>query len=194
MSPHNQLRQFKLKDDIAPHNGKIKLKLAGFSFQNIISLEDVIAAIDVLPAAHLSGLQELFYDPDRMTIYDADISQWNSLSNSKGSFNRDRRRVLIYAFDNREMFFKVLYHEIGHYVFYNIINGSIRKKWVGQISKQSGYVSKYAALNASEDFAETYAAFVLHPQKLHTLGQKLSFMRREVFNGYAVDAQHLLTR
>jgi len=194
MSDHKTFTQFKLKDDIAPHNGKIRLKLAGFSFQNIVTVEDVVEAIDVLPSLHLSGLQELYYDPDRMTIYDADTSQWNALSNSKGSFNREKRRVLLYAFDNRDMFYQVLFHEIGHYVFYNIINGTIRKKWVTQISKQGGYVTKYAALNPSEDFAETYAAYVLHPDKLCTLGQKLSFMRHDVFNGYPVNGKKLSGR
>ena len=114
------------------------------------------------------------------------------LNKSKASYNRERKRVLVYDFDNKEMFYHILYHEIGHYVFYNIINGFVRKKWVTQISKNSPYVTKYAAVNASEDFAETYATFILKPAKLYTLGQKLSFMRQEIFKGYRTDTTSLL--
>ena len=38
-----------------------------------------------------------------------------------------------HAFKDLEEFRHVIYHEIGHHVFYCIITGAVRKKWVTEI-------------------------------------------------------------
>jgi hypothetical protein len=47
-----------------PTPGKLNLKIAGFSRQSIVSISQIVQAIDLLPAFHLEGLREIVYAPD----------------------------------------------------------------------------------------------------------------------------------
>jgi hypothetical protein len=81
------------------------------------------------------------------------------------------------------LFHHVLYHEIGHFVFYFAIGSNIKKLWVTEIFPHSNCVTAYAEQSASEDFAETYAAYLRDPAALKDLPQKEVFMRECVFSG-----------
>lgn len=58
----------------------------------------------------------------------------------------------------------------------------MKKKWVTEICRSAPFITLYASTNASEDFAETYASFVLQPEKLKQIPLKYQFMLNEVFH------------
>ena len=178
------IKQYKLQQDDRPYSGKIKLFLTGFKKQNIISVDDIVNAVDRLPDSHLQGLHELIYDPLRSSLENVDYSQWVLLSKSKGSFCQQQRAVTIYDFDDKQMFHQVLYHEIGHYVFYLIIDSVMKKHWVTKLFPNSKYITKYASRNGSEDFAESYAAYVLNPKELIKIPSKYYFIQNKIFKGF----------
>jgi hypothetical protein len=165
-----------------PTSGRLRLYLTGFGRQNIVPMEGIIAALEALPAHHLAGLYGIRYDPRRETqsllshylgqpIRRTSRAQFLGLSNT----------ISVYAFRSREECFQTLYHEIGHHVFYGVIGSRLKKIWVTELYPGSGHVSDYAATNATEDFAESYAAYLLKPAALLRLSAKHVFMRDRVF-------------
>jgi hypothetical protein len=42
------------------------------------------------------------------------------------------------------MFFHMLYHKIGHFVFYLVIGSRVKKRWVARIYPGSSCVTRYA--------------------------------------------------
>ncbi len=158
-------------------NGTLSLKLAGFSEQDNIPIGDIVAAIDVLPNHHLAGLREIVYAPD-----------WPQqtpprLGSPHAQFIQRERRIVFYRMGSSDLFHHVLYHEIGHFVYFLAISSTVKKQWVTQIFPHSACVTAYAEQSASEDFAETYAVYLLDPTALKDLPQKEAFMRECVFSG-----------
>ncbi len=88
-------------------------------------------------------------------------------------------------------FLPTLYHEIAHHVFHNALTIDERAMWVNEISPLEGHVSTYAEKNTREDFAETYALYVLGPVHLLDFQVKFLFMNQVVFSGYIPDASNL---
>jgi hypothetical protein len=83
------------------------------------------------------------------------------------------------------MFFHMLHHEIGHFVFFLAISSAVKKLWVNELSRGSSCVTAYAGTNPWEDFAETYAYYVLQPRVLEDqLPEKYAYMRDCVFSGH----------
>ena len=83
--------------------------------------------------------------------------------------------------------FWTLTHEIGHNVHYNmrIDNLALANEWENLFHQDVGFVSDYARTNEFEDFAESYRAYVLDPEKLLLYSPvKYEFIRVEVFDGY----------
>ena len=83
--------------------------------------------------------------------------------------------------------FDTLTHEIGHNVHYNmrIDNLALANEWENLFHQNAGFVSDYARTNEFEDFAESYRAYVLEPEKLFLYSPaKYEFIRVEVFEGY----------
>ena len=176
--------------DRGKQQGKVQLLISGFAEQDIVSVGDVIKALEILPNHHLQGLNEIIYDPDRV-FQQPDEDQPPEVytrlpnPNSKAEFIQPKRIIAVYDFDSAALFHQILYHEIGHYVFYLILDKGIKKQWVTRIYPTSNHITAYASTNASEDFAETYAAFVQHPKTLEDLPAKYQYMRDHVFNGIA---------
>ena len=93
----------------------------------------------------------------------------------------------------------VLIHEIGHIVDINLARSNQRLNYFSEISwlndnlavaDDTGFVSGYAATDAFEDFAETYAYYLLHGDKFRTLmtassitKRKYDFMEYSIFAG-----------
>lgn len=162
---------------------KLHLRLTGFSQRPYLSIDEVVRAIDVLPSFHLEGLREISYLTELEAAQElADVSG-DAQVHRKGAFIQSERRIVIYGFDNRALFYQVLYHEIGHYVFYLIISSTLKKHWVTQTHPGSVCITPYAASSASEDFAETYACYVQDPERLKQIPEKYSFMHHLVFSG-----------
>ena len=173
--------------------GKINIIVSGFSDQQKISIDDVTIAVDALPSHHLSGVQEIRYQEDHTYINEYGEEVLTTPKTAKAVFVQNDQVILMHNFENREEFLHILYHEMGHHVFYRVINGFQRKHWVTKIHPSSAVITKYAGLNASEDFAESYARFLLDPKQLSKLTKKYNFMRDEIFGGISIslDKKHV---
>jgi len=164
--------------------GKLNLRLAGFSRQDIVPVDDIVRAIDLLPDFHLQGLREIVYLPECAPAASVHFCPVLPRGEPKGEFVQRERRIFVYAFDSAAMFFQMLLHEIGHFVFFLVIGSAVKKCWVTELFPGSPCVTAYASVNPWEDFAETYAYYVLHPHLLEMqFPEKHAFMRERVFSG-----------
>jgi hypothetical protein len=161
--------------------GRLNLLLSGFSGQKMVPVDDIVHSIDRLPDFHLEGLREIAYLPQDAP--DAGMPAYPHCEPS-GEFVQAERRIFVYGFDGPAMFFHMLHHEIGHFVFFLVIGSRVKKRWVTEIFPGSSCVTAYASMNPWEDFAETYAFYALDPQALESrLPEKHAFMRDCVFSG-----------
>ncbi len=185
--------------------GKLNLLLSGFSRQDIVPVDDIVRSIDLLPGFHLEGLREIAYLPEYAPASGLFCNGFFR-GEPKGEFVQRERRIFVYRFDSRAMLFQMLHHEIGHFVFFLVdsramlfqmlhheighfvfflvIGSRVKKRWVTEVFPGSPCVTDYAGVNPWEDFAETYAYYVLHPRVLEEdLPEKHAFMRDHVFSG-----------
>ncbi len=159
-----------------PQSGALQLRVAGFSQQDVVGTAHIVAAIDVLPAFHLAGLREIVYAPALAPGFGGRTPH--------AEFIQRQRRIVFYDIGDKALFDHVLYHEIGHFVFFLALHSSVKKDWVTRIFPHSDCMTVYGARNASEDFAETYACYVRQPENLLALPEKYAFMRDVVFSGH----------
>ncbi len=169
--------------DALSASGKLNLRIVGFAQQDIVSIEQIVQAIDILPSFHLEGLREIIYAPQSLSMNPAELYGVRPHGRRKGEFRQKERRIIFFDFDLPSLFYQILYHEIGHFVFFLAINSRVKKSWVTEIYPQSECISEYGTVNASEDFAETYACFVRDPGRLKQIPRKYAFMRDCVFSG-----------
>jgi hypothetical protein len=163
--------------------GKLNLRISGFSHQQIVPIAQIVQAVDVLPSFHVEGLREIVYTPEALIANPRDVYAARPWGIRKGEFRQKERKIFFYDFDGPDLFHQILYHEIGHFVFFLVIGSRVKKRWVTQIFPRSECITAYASLNASEDFAETYACYVRDPESLKKLPEKYAFMRDSVFSG-----------
>lgn len=164
--------------------GGLSLLLSGFWRQDVVPIDAIVHSIDLVPSFHLEGLREIVYLPEYAQAAAAYSHRGMFCSEPKGEFVQRDRRIFVYTFDHPAMFFHMLYHEIGHFVFYLVLGSRVKKRWVTQIYPGSSCVTRYAARSASEDFAETYAFYLRRPGVVERdLPEKHAFMRDCVFSG-----------
>jgi len=170
--------------EAATGEGRINLLLEGFWRQEIVPVHDILRSIDLVPSFHLEGLREIVYLPEFAQAAAAYPCPVMPHFEPKGEFVQRERRIFVYAFDSPALLFQMLYHEIGHYVFYLVVGSRVKKHWVTQLFPGSGCVTPYASVNAQEDFAETYAFYLRDPDFLERESpEKYAFMHNEVFSG-----------
>ena len=164
--------------------GKLNLLLEGFARQDVVPVYAILRALDRVPDFHLEGLREIVYLPEYARAAAGLGQPGLPCSSPRGEFVQGQRRIFVYAIDDPGMFFQMLFHEIGHFVFYLVIGSRVKKRWVTQVSPGSSRVTPYAALSPSEDFAETYA-FLSAPSGVleRDFPEKHAFMRDWVFSG-----------
>ena len=168
----------------APAGGKLNLLLSGFSQQEIVPIDDIVHSIDRLPGFHLEGLREIAYLPQYASAASAPGYPAYPRCAPQAEFVQSERRIYLYGFDRPAMFFHMLHHEIGHFVFFLAIGSRVKKRWVTELFPGSSCVTAYAGKNPWEDFAETYAYYALQPRVLERmLPEKHAFMRDWVFSG-----------
>jgi len=168
----------------ATGDGRLRLLLEGFWRQEIVPVDDIVRAIDRVPSFHLEGLREIVYLPEFAQAAAALPCPVMPHFEPKGEFVQRERRIFVYAFDSPGLLHQMLYHEIGHFVFFLVLGSRVKKRWVTEIFPDSRCVTGYARVNPWEDFAETYAYYLLHRNFLkNALPQKLAFMRDCVFSG-----------
>lgn len=179
------MQRIKLEKDNGDHHGRVKLALFGFKSQSVVSIREIVNAIDHLPDAHLEGLDEIRYDPLReMQNLLSSLLKRSHLNRFQAEFVQVTRAVIIYEIPSASYFFHILYHEIGHHVYFRIIDSSLKKEWVRQIYPRSGHITKYASRNAAEDFAECYAFYILDPERLQNHSEKYWFLKEKVFKNF----------
>jgi len=168
----------------APVGGKLNLLLSGFSQQEIVPIDHIVHSIDQLPDFHLEGLREIAYLPQYASAASVPGYPAYPRCAPQAEFVQSERRIYLYGFDRPAMFFHMLHHEIGHFVFFLAIGSRVKKRWVTELFPGSSCVTAYAGKNPWEDFAETYAYYALHPRVLERmLPEKHAFMRDCVFSG-----------
>lgn len=165
--------------------GALRLRLAGFSRQETVPVDQVVRAVDLVPAFHLEGLREIVYLPEAAPDPVPSLpSSRFACSRPRAEFLQEERRVYVYDFDSPDLFFHMLLHEIGHFVFFLVIGSRVKKHWVVHLYPGSSCITPYAETSAIEDFAETYAYYVLDPDALaRAHAVKHAFMRDFVFSG-----------
>lgn len=180
-APSAPAKTYVLKRNSGHFDARVHLWLAGFAAQKVISVDDIVAAIRSTPPAHLAGLRGVIYDPERAT---RDLAAYPELWSFtvKGAFFRQERCVVVYVFDSLAKFRHILFHEIGHYVFFSLLDSYTKKRWVTQLAPLGPHVTDIAARNASEDFAECYAYFLTNRDALLRNPDKYEFMRSELFS------------
>ena len=162
---------------------RINLKISGFELQSLVPIDNIVNEINRIPSWHLAGLKEIRYDPERETLnWLSNTPVISESPHTKGMYLQGFRTIALYNFNSEKQLFTVLFHELGHYVYYTIIDSTVKKKWVTEVRQVKKYVTKYAKTNASEDFAECYAEFLLNPDNLVRIPQKYNFIRNAVFN------------
>jgi len=167
------------------HKIKLQLKLTDFGKQNIIASTEIADRINLLPTFHLDKLKEILYDPERFTPQIINNSLEDLHADAQGVFIQSHRMIVIYQIYNKQQFYHVLFHELGHHVYFQIIGQALKMKWVKDICRNDKFISKYASRNAAEDFAESYAAYLLEPDELKKIKLKYNFMRKHVFKDLA---------
>ena len=142
-----------------------------------------------IPAGHLDGCRGIEYIPQQAQLHDTPLA---------GSIIPVYREIQVYAvsaqYQTTDQVLDTIVHEIGHNVHKNIrsTDMNLDGRWA-ELYRQSedtfvrnglGFVSDYARANKFEDFAETYMAYVRHPEILKYYNPlKYEFMRLEVFQG-----------
>ena len=177
--------------DFKPARPKLKLQVRNFGEQAQVSIGEIVALIDRLPAHHLVQLKEIIYDPRRITLQLIDDPLQDLNRNSKGMFIQHLRTIAIFDFDNKAQLFHILMHELAHHVYFVIIDSTLKKRWVTEICRKASFITPYASRNASEDFAESYAKFVLEPDKLRKIPLKYNFILKEIFKGVSPNRDSL---
>ena len=156
-------------------SGKVRVALIGFGQQKKVSEDQIIRALGLLPDAHLVDLLFVKNDPYRDVRF-------------AGCYYPGQKGIVIFEFIDEWDFYQILYHEIAHHVFHNVLSIDERYMWVNGISRSEGYISSYALKNTQEDFAESYSQYVLGPARLLEFRAKFSFLNQIVFSGYIPDS------
>ena len=169
--------------DLEKNTTKLNLKLTDFKKQNAIPVGTVVAAIDRLPAFHLEQLKEITYDKKRSILKDLANSDRDVPASAKGMYIQNHRTVAIFDVNNKDVFLHTLFHEIGHHVYFCVIGQQLKKAWVTEVCRKDAFITNYAALNAAEDFAESYVSYLLYPEEMESIPLKYNFMKNFVFEG-----------
>jgi hypothetical protein len=167
----------------------VRLLIADFDRQNIVSKEQVVRAVRRLPRSHYAGIQAIRYDPSR-TLATAVSALQNKPSSphTDGFFYHEHEYglsvIVLFRFGSVAEFHHILYHEIGHFVFLKVLDQARRDEWFFSVRRaEERFVSSRARTNAREDFAETYTFFCTRQGRLAHVPRKRDFFRDRVFEG-----------
>jgi len=171
------------ESDLSRAKTKLKLRLTDFKKQNIIPIGSIVNSIDRLPAYHLEQLKEITYDAKRTILTSLTQTEQKIPIQSQGIYIQKHRTIAIFNIINKDLFLHTLFHEIGHHVYFCIIGQRLKNIWVTDIYRKDSFITNYASLNAAEDFAESYASYLLNPQGLETIPIKYNFLKNFLFEG-----------
>jgi len=163
-----------------PASSRVSVVVRGFAAHPFVSAEQIASAIRWLPAYHVEGLREIVYSPREPLHYPS--LGVPSASRGHAEFVQNERTIFVYRTDDVALFWHVLYHEIGHHVFFVVLGSTLKKRWVMDIYPGSECATAYGYTSAAEDFAECYALYAQQTRSLVAMPAKLGFMREGVFS------------
>lgn len=152
---------------------RVRLLVSGFGLQQLVPVDDVVNAISSLPADHIKRLKVVKYDPDKNISF---LLRHQRTGPQLGEYLGSFDSIVIYTFRDRKECLHVLFHEIGHHVYFRYISSQKKKQWVTQIYRSEPGVTSLGTRNACEDFAEAYALYVTQPDALNRFPAKKHFI------------------
>ncbi|MBN1921594.1 MAG: hypothetical protein JW892_10135 [Anaerolineae bacterium] len=162
--------------------------VSGFSKSEVLTSREVVTFLrNEFPPAHTSkrNLEKIEYTDqyksEKPGYYVAGTC-YTKDGKSRIEINRQNKNG---ATDAGKMK-STISHEVGHNVHNNVMSAEMRDAWkeISQASADDEYVSDYAKTKVQEDFAETYAFYMLDPEALNEISpEKYEFMREHVFDG-----------
>lgn len=148
-------------------------------FQRSAALEkEVRSVLGSLPREHVAGLDRVSY---------TDTFKADDQGVLLGQYDRETNCIEINRqspdgkMDGDRAGYTVT-HEVGHHVYWHRLTDQQREQWDGisRASLASEYVTDYAKSNTRDDFAESYAFHVLHPEVLKdTSAAKAAFLEEQ---------------
>jgi hypothetical protein len=164
---------------------RVRVMVSGFGTHAAVTAQEVVRCVEIVPDWHLQALSSIRFTPLRPG------AEGRTALTASGRYHLDSRSIEVHRFSTKEQFHRMLFHEIGHVVYFTVLDSVQKKKWVTELYPGSRFVTAYAARNASEDFAECYRCYVLEVGELARIPGKFDFMRREVFRGRRPDVGRL---
>ena len=150
--------------------------IRGFEHSGVVSNQQLAAMLKKAPKRHLESLKAIaFINSSEKAVYDVPSA------GEKGAYFPDYRSILFFDIESPDACEHVLFHELGHFVFHQKITSYQRKEWTNKLFIKRQFVSAYAATDPAEDFAESYAYYILDVQKMKAIPDKYHFMRFQVF-------------
>jgi hypothetical protein len=158
----------------------VHLAVRGFSAQQAVSPAQIEAALEWLPRFHLEGLRDIIYAPRDAMLYPS--LEAPRPHGGFAAYVQEERTIYIYRIDDPALFWHVLYHEVGHHVYFLVLGSAVKTRWTG-LYPGSACPTDYGYRGAAEDFAECYALYAQDTRSLAPYPAKLRFMREDVFSG-----------
>ena len=153
-----------------------KTAIRGFEATKLTTNERVEELLRGVPSAHVNNLKAIaFVGREQYSLYDLPSA------GEQGAYFPDYRSILIFSATDRDACEHVIFHELGHLVFHQVLTSYQRKTWTTQLWTLRKFVSDYARTDPAEDFAESYAFCVLNPARIKTIAEKYHFLRFTVF-------------
>lgn len=166
------------------------MEVGNFAESGLTDSREVVDYIDkTIPPEHLEGLDAVEYVNSAEAYESGLIGQWQSDEET------GQTTIEIYPHDDQGEMYDTVAHEIGHnaqeilmaeHPEANAAWGDLYLQSLGDLLVSGGekdtFVTPYATVNAEEDFAESYAAYLNDPDLLQAVApQKLDFMATQVF-------------
>ena len=187
-----------ISSDSGPWRGKVEVAMKGFLQQTVVSTDLVTVALEILPDRHLEGLHTVAYSPTppkptypSYRRYSTRRSDLNVDHHSPSAY-RDLGTLTVHSFETEREFLERLYHEIGHYVYFAVLNLAGQSLWRDHIFPDAEPMSPLAARNAMEAFAEAYTHYVLWPDRMREAHpEQYAFLADGVFLGFRPETARL---
>lgn len=177
----NQANQTEVRVD-----GNIHVSLWGFRQCPWASPESVAQVLEMLPKHLLSGLAHIRYLSRALV---PSTTTWVSAPGNvslSGVYSQEDRTILIQAVHSRTKLFHVLFHELGHHIYFALLDSVEKKHWVVDIWGSEDPVSEYGKRNAAEDFAELFALYLQGTSLLIDRPIKTRFLRETLLRSKVV--------
>jgi hypothetical protein len=169
----------------------VHVSLWGFKNCPWVSPESVAEALESLPMHLLTGLRNIRYEPVPLA---PGMYSWVTApaqSRLHGLYSQEDRTILVQGVKNRVDLFRVLFHELGHHIYFSVLLSEEKKHWVVNLWGSEDAVSSYGKRNAAEDFAELFSLFLMGSSKLHDRPVKTRFLRDTVLRNAHFKSQLL---